>query len=98
MEMSFITRDSLIFRILLLLFLLLGSKAAKADSFYQIVNGKRYLCTEQAPLPGPGCSYINGRVYCGANFEYINGSVHCSSGGAASPALPARPATPSRGG
>jgi hypothetical protein len=24
--------------------------------------------------------------------------VHCSSGGAASPALPARPATPSRGG
>jgi hypothetical protein len=46
MEMSFITRDSLIFRIVLLLFLLLGSKAAKADSFYQIVNGKRYLCNE----------------------------------------------------
>lgn len=75
----------------------LGASAAHADSFYQVVQGKRYLCTEQAPQPGPGCqyingavycpgpnqtcSYINGSVYCGYSCRYINGSIYCSEQG-----------------
>jgi len=149
------------FRKLILVFIagVLLSSGAFADSFYEVVNGKRYLCTEQAPQTGPGCqyingavycpgpgqtcnyingsvyfgyscgyingnvycaeqggrcqyingsvycssigqecSYINGAVYCGASCAYINGSVHCSSGGRGTPAHPARPASPSRGG
>lgn len=67
----------------ILIFFALSSMPASADSFYQIVNGKRYLCNEQPAETGPGCRYINGAVYCpgpGETCSYINGAVYCGFG------------------
>ena len=83
-------------KFVMLSIVLCSSLVARADSFYEYKNGKRYLCSldeEPTPgceyingsvyCPGPGetCSYINGSVYCGFNCSYINGSVYCPEQG-----------------
>lgn len=49
METSLVVRDTLVNRIIFLLFLLLGSKAAKADSFHHLASSISHQSFEQAP-------------------------------------------------
>ncbi|MCX6126309.1 MAG: hypothetical protein NTV34_16370 [Proteobacteria bacterium] len=50
-----------------------------ADSFYEIVHGHRYLCT-QDDEPSTGCEVLGGRVYCpgsGETCSVLGGNVYC---------------------